>query len=1268
MSSISFTLNGEKVEVTDVSPSLTLIEWLRSQPGLTGTKKMCGEGGCGCCVVSATMKNPLTQKLSTIAINSCLCPLYSVNGWTITTVEGIGSSRDGFHPIQEKIASYNGSQCGYCTPGFVMCMYSLLQQNDKRTQQEIEDNFDGNICRCTGYRPILDAMKSFAVDSHEPEIIDIEDINPNKRSACLHKKTQWITHPCSDGDSMWYQPTKLSEVFDIFEAQKQSKIQLVCGNTGKGVFANMDVDVYIDLKRISELYIIQSSDTYISIGAAVSLNNLIEVLIYYKDKSSTFSHLADHLKKVANMPVRNIASWAGNLMLTHDHDNFPSDVFTIMEAAGATVTVATANGTGEYPLWDLLSLNMSNSVIVSLQIPYSNKNTWFRSFKVMPRAQDSCAYVNAGFCMEVDPSNHIVKSIPSFVFGGVKEHTISASSTEAYMLGKCVLDVKVLKNALHILDNEIEPNVTPGAASVEFRKNCVLSLFYKFILATIEDKIDSKYKSAAIQYIRPVSKGSQSYDTDSSLYPVNQPMPKLTATLQASGEAEYTTDIPTQFGELAAAFVITTQGNAKIINIDDKSAMSMPGAIQVITAKDIPKNGENNFLPFDMLGFDSEPVFATDVSQYAGQVVAMVIADTQEHANQMAQAVTVKYQSMGKLILTIKDAIAANSFYDEPGTDGILKIGDANDAISKSDHVISGEVSCGSQYHVHMETHAALVTPEDDGYTVYSSTQWVTQVQFAVAAILGIPNNKVNASVKRVGGGYGAKITRSAQTAAACALGAYLTRRPVRMHMDLETNMKSVGKRFPYYAKYTAGCTKDGILNGIKIDMYTDAGCCNNDNSIWTAVAAIDNVYKCPNWLVTPKSCKTHTCSNTACRAPGFVPGIFITESILDQVSRSLKMDVEQVKEANMYKPGDISYTADTNGLVLTYCNIRDLWKQIYETAEVEERKKQIVEYNKANRWRKRGLSLVPIKYGITWNTWKTTILVSVYSGDGTVSVMHGGVEVGQGINTKVAQVAAKTLGISLDHIIIKPSNVLVNANGDTTGGSITSELSCLGVIKACEALKERLDKVKGELEKGGAQNPSWLDIVTKAYLNGVDLSSRYFVYGESKYCFAYNAYGVTCAEVEVDVLTGQTEVKRVDILYDCGQSINPELDVGQVEGAFTMGLGYWLMEKIAYAPDSGQLLTCNTWAYKPPSSKDIPEDFRITLLKNAPNPLGILRSKAVGEPPQTMSCAVLFAVKRAIESARQEIGNDDLFSLSAPATIEDIQLKCLLDLSQFVF
>ena len=183
-----------------------------------------------------------------------------------------------------------------------------------------------------------------------------------------------------------------------------------------------------------------------------------------------------------------------------------------------SLPIATANGTGEYPLWDFLSLNMSNSVIVSLQIPYSNKNTWFRSFKVMPRAQDSCAYVNAGFCMEVDPSNHIVKSIPSFVFGGVKEHTISASSTEAYMLGKCVLDVKVLKNALHILDNEIEPNVTPGAASVEFRKNCVLSLFYKFILATIEDKIDSKYKSAAIQYIRPVSKGSQSYDTDSSLY------------------------------------------------------------------------------------------------------------------------------------------------------------------------------------------------------------------------------------------------------------------------------------------------------------------------------------------------------------------------------------------------------------------------------------------------------------------------------------------------------------------------------------------------------------------------------------------------------------------------------------------------------------------------------------------------------------------------------------------------------------------------------
>jgi xanthine dehydrogenase/oxidase len=1269
VTTVSFVLNGEEVRLDNVSTSLSLNDWLRSQHGLSGTKRMCNEGGCGCCIVSVTKTDLVINEPTTIAINSCLCPLYSVNGWTITTIEGIGSSKKGFHPIQQKIADYNGTQCGYCTPGMVMNMYSLIQEIPKPTKKYIEDSFDGNICRCTGYRPILDAMKSFAVDSDD--IIDVEDVSLTKCSSCpVIKKQQWVNYPRDTSDPVWYQPTQLSDALDIIKTAGSNgmMIKLICGDTGRGIFKSQEkIDAYIDLKKVKELYSVNIENTYISIGSAVPLNQLIDILQVTATKSVSFQPIADHLKKIANVPVRNIGSWAGNLMLTHNHSNFPSDVFTVMQSAGATVTICTANNdTGEYPLRDFLNVNMTNKMILSLQIPYCSPDTVFSSFKIMPRSQNAHAYVNAAFCMKVDKKTMTVKSIPSFIYGGISEHSISVPMTESFMVGKKLTDIGTLRGAIQLLKSEIVPNSPPVAASTQYRKDLAINLFYKFYLKALgSDKVNSLYQSAAVPYIRPVSSGSQTYSADSSQFPINQPMPKLTAALQASGEAEYTTDILHQLGELSAAFVLTTQGNAKILSIDTSPAMAVPGAVSVITAKDIPQNGTNDFV----CGLDDEPekVLATDESVYAGQAVAIAIADTPTHAQQMAQLVTIQYQTMGPPILTIKDAIAAKSFNQNVST---VTIGDADDAINKSDHVVSGEVSCGTQYHFTMETQTAFVIPNDDGYTVYSSTQWTQMVQSAVANILNVSNNKVTVVVKRVGGGYGSKISRAAQIAAGCGLAAHITQRPVRMHMDLETNMKMVGKRYPYYCQYTVGCGNDGSLNGIKVNVYNDAGHARNDSAKVLAETSIDNTYKCPNWTINFTVCKTNTCSNIATRAPGFLPATFIIETIMDNVASSIGMDVNEFKEKNFYKKGDISYVAQPpNGLPLTYCNIDDLWKQISSTADVNNRKQQIITYNKANRWRKRGLSMVPLRYGIGWNGIIATVLVSVYSGDGSVSIVHGGVEIGQGINTKVAQVTASTLDIPISSVTVVPTNSFTNPNGGSTGGSVTSELNCMGALRACQALKSRLDKVKDEMiASGKIADPSWPQIVQKAFENGVDLSEKYFVLGQSPYNFAYSSYGVTVAEVEVDVLTGETQVLRVDILYDCGQSINPEIDVGQVEGAFMMGLGYWLTEKIKYDPVTGQLLTFNTWEYKPPASKDIPIDFRIELLKNAPNPVGILRSKAVGEPPLCMSSAVLYAVKRAIESARHDNGNDQPFGLSVPTTVEDIQQACLVDDTNFTF
>uniref|UniRef100_A0A1X7TMW0 Aldehyde oxidase/xanthine dehydrogenase a/b hammerhead domain-containing protein n=1 Tax=Amphimedon queenslandica TaxID=400682 RepID=A0A1X7TMW0_AMPQE len=654
--------------------------------------------------------------------------------------------------------------------------------------------------------------------------------------------------------------------------------------------------------------------------------------------------------------------------------------------------------------------------------------------------------------------------------------------------------------------------------------------------------------------------------------------------------------------------------------METSEAMAVEGAVAIVSAKDIPQNGKNDFMLG--LGGDPEIVFATDVSEYAGQAVGLALADTQEHALQMAKAVTLTYQTQGKQILTIQDAIDAKSFYDkEPD----IVVGDADGSIKGSDHVVTGDIYCDTQYHFTMETQTAFVIPEDDGYTVYSSNQWAQLGQFAVAGILGIPENKVTVVIKRVGGAYGSKISRASQVAAACALGSYVTQRPVRLHMDLESNMKMVGKRYPYYAKYTVGCTKAGVLNGIKIDVYTDAGCSSNDSYLPYALRNLDNTYNCSNWSITQTTCRTHTPSNTYTRAPGYLPGVFIIESLMDDVATKIGMDVEEFKHANFYKKGDISLLSfPPKGQALTYCNIDDLWQQMMKTADVQAGKGKISDFNKANRWRKRGLSVVPLRYGLEWNGTNSTVLVSVYSGDGSVSVVHGGVEIGQGINTKVAQVTASTLGIPLSSVTVVPTNTFTSPNNTTTGGSVTSEINCKGALLACQSLKQRLDKVKEGLISDGVSDPTWLQIVQKAFSSGIDLSEKRY--------------------------------------------INPEIDVGQVEGAFVMGLGYFLTERVVYDKDTGALLTHNTWEYKPPTTKDIPIDFRVELLKNAPNPLGILGSKAVGEPPLLMSSGVLFALKRAVESARHDAGNSDPFILNAPATVEATQQACLVDPLKFEF
>ncbi|XP_043564200.1 xanthine dehydrogenase-like isoform X1 [Chiloscyllium plagiosum] len=1270
-------VNGVLHDVKNEDPLMSLAEYLRSVLHLCGTKTMCHEGGCGCCVVVLEYDNPTKPEKRIIkSMNSCLFPigsLLSLKNHQVVTIEALGSMKKGLHPIQQRLADYNGSQCGFCSPGFVMQMFGLLKNKPSPSFQDVEDNFDGNVCRCTGYRSILDAMKSF-VKSTDTKLrgsfIDIEDLMSctKIRRPCTRSSLGEIassTSPAEGTTSMlfskdglkWYQPTELTQLYLLMQEHSSETVKLVHGDTAKGVYKkDGPYQVLIDVKGIPDLYKVTMGPNGLKVFSNVTLSSLIGYLKQYSDQSLSYNVIARHLLKVANGPVRNAGGWAGNLMMKWKHHEFVSDVFVAFEVAGAKLTVGDIAELNTYTPAQFLDVNMNGKVLLCVEIPKLAESERMNSYKIMPRMQNAHTYVSAGFRVQLKAldKKQLVESI-SMVYTGINETFIHAVATEKYLQGKDITANATLQGALTTLDKEIIPDEdNPLLASAEYRKSLALGLFYKFFLSLLSEGVVSPCnRSATCSLERPVSTGKQTFSSKPEEYPLTKPMPKLSAYKQTSGEAEFINDLLPLPNELFAMFVLSTEGSATISNIDSTAAMSVPGAAAVLKASDIP--GCNTFMPPP---YEAEEILSSGPVLYAGQPIALCLADSQHHALEMVEVVKVTYQDQQPPIVTLDEAIEKKSFYPSPGK-GLL-VGHPEDAISESPCKIEGEVRAGEQYHFHMETQICRCMPTEDGLDVQAASQWLDLAQQAIACAIGIPATDINISAKRLGGAYGGKATRASLVACGAAVAATVLCRPVRCIMDLSTNMKAVGKRHSYIFKYKVGFNEDGKLNGIIITYYADNGCSPNDNEVGESLVFSDNVYKCQNWKLIPVALKTNRAAHTWCRAPGSVPNIFVIETILEHVAKFLNLDPIAVKQKNLYVQGDITPL----GFNLPYCSIWDLYSTQLEKVDVAGRLQAIKKFNADNRWKKKGLAVVPLKYGLYWSESYYLCTVSIFASDGSVMISQGGIESGQGLDTKVAQVCAYALGIPVNSISIKPTTTISSPNSGPTGGSMTSELNCLGVKNCCEILKKRMDPVKDTLPPG----TPWKDLVAACFKAKVNLTAQYWVWPDAqpKRAPQYNSYGVTVAEADLDVLTGENQISQVDILFDCGESMNPDIDIGQVEGAFVMGMGYWLLEKMIYDPSTGEVLNPGTWDYKPPFSKSIPINFNIELLKNAPNPMGVLRSKASGEPPQCMSCVTLFAVKHAIEAARQDVGKDTYFPLSGPATVDVIQASCLVDYKHF--
>ena len=743
--------------------------------------------------------------------------------------------------------------------------------------------------------------------------------------------------------------------------------------------------------------------------------------------------------------------------------------------------------------------------------------------------------------------------------------------------------------------------------------------------------------------------------------------PHESAELHVLGQATYTDDIPEVQGTLHAALGLSAKAHAKILNLDLAPVLACPGVVAAYTAGDIP--GTNDCGPI----IHDDPIFAVDEVLYVGQPIFIVVADTHTNARRAARKAVVTYEEL-PAILTPQAAKAAGSYVLPPMR---LQRGDAQAAFERAPHVVRGELFVGGQEQFYLEGQIAYAIPKENrGMLVQCSTQHPSEMQHVVAHALGLHSHHVTVECRRMGGGFGGKESQSALWAAAAAIAAALTKRPVKLRADRDDDMLVTGKRHCFYYEYEAGYDDDGRIVAARVDMTLRAGySADLSGPVATrAVCHFDNAYYLSDVDIRAGCGKTNTQSNTAFRGFGGPQGAIAIEYIIDEIARNLGRDPLDIRRANFY--GKLDRNATPYGQVIVDNVIDELTAELEASSAYRARREAIAAFNAASPVLKKGLALTPVKFGIAFNVThlnQAGALVHVYV-DGSVLVNHGGTEMGQGINTKVMQVVAHELGVDMRHVRASATDTSKIANTSATAASTGADLNGKAAQDAARQIRERLAafavkqyggdvadvRFHGDAVHVNGHAVPFAELVQKAYLARVQLWSDGFyatpgLHWDAKtmtgHPFSYYAYGAAVSEVVVDTLTGEWKLLRADALYDAGASLNPAIDIGQVEGAFIQGMG-WLTTEQLWWNDAGKLMTHAPSTYKIPGISDCPEDFRVRLFDNRNVEDSIHRSKATGEPPLLLPFSVFFAIRDAISSVGDHQVNPPL---NAPATSEEI-------------
>ncbi len=1285
-----FTLNGERVLIDGVAATMTLLEWLR-RSGRTGSKCGCGEGDCGACTV-AIVDRDAAGHTTFRAINSCIALLPMFAGREVITVEGLASGGQ-VHPVQRAMVEHYGSQCGYCTPGFVVSMFEAYYRADVKARSQINDQLCGNLCRCTGYRPIRDAMVA-ALNQRDEQPERGSGSDPFAGRLQRPVETPGGLHYAAAGEH-FFRPTSLRALFAL--KQRHAEAKLVAGATEIGVELNKKFKRFpalISTEGVPELTQITSNSSEWRIGAAATLTAIEEAL------AGEFPSMVKMLAVFASRQIRNRATLGGNLVTASPI----GDSAPVLLTLDAKVVLASTRGERTLPLDQFFTGYRQtglrpDEIMKEIILPRETGGEWKRCAdfqKVSHRRELDISVVAGAFCLDVEATGVVRRA--RLAYGGVAVMPLRARKAEAAIEGRSLAEAA--HDVAAILRDEFQP-LDDVRGSAAYRRGLVVSLWEKFVARDASLAVDAppEFGRGSFQAEDGARAGCLATSSDANALDASRLLPHESAIGHVTGRALYVDDIAQRRPMLEVWPVLAPHAHARITRRDATAACAAAGIAAVLMAEDVP--GPNNV----GVSRHDETLFAADKVEYDGHIVALVVGDSAAACRAAAALVEVDYEALPAL-LTIGDAIAQDSFHNPPR---VIQRSEPAAAVASAPHRLTGEFSFGGQEHFYLETQAAWAEPGDDGdIFVCASTQHPSEIQAVVSEVLHLPRNKVIVQSPRMGGGFGGKETQGNTPAALVAVAAMKTGRPVRLQWDRDIDLAVTGKRHPFAAKFEVGYDADGRLRGAQIDLFSNGGWSLDLSQpvLERAMFHVDNAYYIPALRVTGRAARTNVASNTAFRGFGGPQGMLVIEEIIDRMARALGLPPEVVRERNLYH-GSGETNRTHYGEDIGDNRIQKLWTLALAQADFTARRAEIAAWNAAHPRVKRGLAITPVKFGISFTLPHYNqggALVHIYQ-DGTVQVNHGGTEMGQGLHTKVLGVVMRELGLPARSIRIMHTSTDKVPNTSATAASAGADLNGAAVREACRTLRDRMAPVAARLlaataagESGGdtkvdisparataplpasAAAPDEIVIVdgtvfassrpdiripfarvaTQCYAERVSLSAtgyyttpgiRWDWKTVSGRPFAYFACGVAVSEVEVDGYNGMTRVRRVDIAHDVGDSLNPGIDRGQIEGGFVQGMGWLTSEELKW-DGAGRLLTHSASTYQIPAISDAPMEFNVTLLPAATNDKAVHGSKAVGEPPLMLAISVREAIRDAIASFRPEASE---IALASPATPEAV-------------